>query len=63
LTSPPNARYVELPENAIGQFPAVQTKAAATALILVGLFVEVFMSAGVISGIADRGSCSLATLQ
>jgi putative oxidoreductase len=33
---------------------AVQSKAAATTLILVGLFVEVFMSAGVVSGIADR---------
>jgi putative oxidoreductase len=33
---------------------AVPNKAAATALILVGLFVEVFMSAGVVSGIADR---------
>jgi len=33
---------------------AVPNKVAATALILVGLFVEVFMSAGVVSGIADR---------
>src|SRR5215831_3010439 len=33
---------------------AVQNKAAASALILLGLFVEVFMSAGVVSGIADR---------
>ena len=33
---------------------AVPNKAVATALILVGLFVEVFMSAGVVSGIADR---------
>ena len=33
---------------------AVSSKAVATALILVGLFVEVFMSAGVVSGIADR---------
>ena len=33
---------------------AVPNKAAATALILVGLFVEVFMSAGLVSGIADR---------
>src|SRR5215831_8309468 len=33
---------------------AVSNKAVATALILVGLFVEVFMSAGVVSGIADR---------
>jgi putative oxidoreductase len=34
---------------------AVQNKTGASALILVGLFVEVFMSVGVISGIADRG--------
>jgi putative oxidoreductase len=33
---------------------AVQNKAAATILMLVGLFVEVFMSAGVVCGIADR---------
>jgi putative oxidoreductase len=33
---------------------AVQSKSAATTLIVVGLFVEVFMSAGVVSGIADR---------
>ena len=33
---------------------AVQNQAAAIVLILIGLFVEVFMSAGVISGIADR---------
>jgi putative oxidoreductase len=33
---------------------AVSSKAVATALILFGLFVEVFMSAGVVSGIADR---------
>ena len=33
---------------------AVSNKMAATALILVGLFVEVFMSAGVVSGVADR---------
>src|SRR6516165_7347510 len=33
---------------------AVPNKAAATALILVGLFGEVFMSAGVVSGVADR---------
>jgi putative oxidoreductase len=33
---------------------AVSNKAVATALILVGLFVEVFMSAGVVSGVADR---------
>jgi putative oxidoreductase len=33
---------------------AVQNKTAATALILIGLFVEVFMSAGVVTGIADR---------
>ena len=33
---------------------AVQNRTAATALILIGLFVEVFMSAGVVSGIADR---------
>ena len=33
---------------------AVPNKAAATVLILGGLFVEVFMSAGVVSGIADR---------
>ena len=41
--------------NAVAQAQeAVSNKAAATALILVGLFVEVFMSAGVVSGIADR---------
>ena len=41
--------------SAVGQAQeAVQNKVAATALILVGLLVEVFMSAGVISGIADR---------
>ena len=40
--------------NAVAQAQeAVSNKAAATALILVGL-VEVFMSAGVVSGIADR---------
>jgi len=33
---------------------AVSNRSAATALILAGLFVEVFMSAGVVSGIADR---------
>jgi putative oxidoreductase len=33
---------------------AVPNKTLATGLILVGLFVEVFMSAGVVSGIADR---------
>jgi putative oxidoreductase len=33
---------------------AVQSRTAATALILIGLFVEVFMSAGVVTGIADR---------
>jgi putative oxidoreductase len=33
----------------------VSNKVVATTLILVGLFVEVFMSAGVVSGIADRG--------
>ena len=33
---------------------AVSNKTAATALILVGLFVEVFMSAGVVCGVADR---------
>lgn len=33
---------------------AVPNRAAATALILGGLFVEIFMSAGVVSGIADR---------
>jgi putative oxidoreductase len=33
---------------------AVSDKSAATALIVIGLFVEVFMSAGVVSGIADR---------
>src|SRR5580700_10155931 len=32
----------------------VSSKAVATALILVGLFVEVFMSCGVVTGIADR---------
>jgi putative oxidoreductase len=33
---------------------AAPNKFAATALILAGLFVEIFMSAGVVSGIADR---------
>jgi putative oxidoreductase len=33
---------------------AFPNKLIATGLILVGLFVEVFMSAGVVSGIADR---------
>jgi len=33
---------------------AVPNKVTATTLILVGLFVEVLMSAGVVSGIADR---------
>jgi putative oxidoreductase len=33
---------------------AVPDTAVATALILIGLFVEVFMSIGVITGIADR---------
>lgn len=33
---------------------AAPSRSAATALILAGLFVEVFMSAGVVSGIADR---------
>lgn len=33
---------------------ALPNRAAATGLILAGLFVEVFMSAGVVSGIADR---------
>jgi putative oxidoreductase len=33
---------------------AVPNKTGATALILIGLFVEIVMSAGVISGIADR---------
>jgi putative oxidoreductase len=33
---------------------AFPNKVAASGLILVGLFVEVFMSAGVVSGIADR---------
>jgi len=33
---------------------AVPNRSAATALILAGLCVEVFMSAGVVSGIADR---------
>jgi putative oxidoreductase len=37
---------------------AMPNKAVATALIIVGLFVEVFMSAGVVSGIADR-ACAL----
>ena len=41
--------------NAVAQAQeALSNKAAATALIVVGLFVEVFMSAGVVSGIADR---------
>src|SRR5215475_11229567 len=41
--------------NAVAQAQeAVQNKVAATALILIGLFIEVFMSAGVVSGIADR---------
>jgi putative oxidoreductase len=44
---------------------AVPNEAAATALILVGLFVEVFMSAGVVSGIAivPAHSCLLATVR
>jgi putative oxidoreductase len=33
---------------------AVPSRIGATALLLAGLFVEVFMSAGVVSGIADR---------
>ena len=33
---------------------ALPNKVGATGLILVGLFVEVFMSAGVVSGVADR---------
>jgi putative oxidoreductase len=33
---------------------AASNKAAATSLILAGLFVEIFMSAGVVTGIADR---------
>ena len=33
---------------------ALPNKAGATGVILIGLFVEVFMSAGVVSGIADR---------
>ena len=37
---------------------AVPNRAVATALIIVGLFVEVVMSAGVASGIADR-ACAL----
>jgi putative oxidoreductase len=36
----------------------IANRAAAVALILVGLFVEVFMSLGVITGIADR-ACAL----
>src|SRR5262249_56855591 len=36
---------------------AVPNKAAATALILVGLFVEVFMSAAIVFRVAGRG-CS-----
>lgn len=41
--------------NALAQArEAVPNKTAATALILFGLFVEVFMSAGVVSGVADR---------
>jgi putative oxidoreductase len=41
--------------NAVAQAKeAVQNKAAATVLSLVGLFVEVFMSAGVVCGVADR---------
>jgi putative oxidoreductase len=33
---------------------ALPNKVGATGLILVGLFVEVFMSAGVVSGVVDR---------
>ena len=33
---------------------AASNKAVATSLILAGLFVEIFMSAGVVTGIADR---------
>lgn len=33
---------------------AVPNRTAAAALILIGLFVEIFMSAGVVTGIADR---------
>ena len=41
--------------NAVAQAEeALPGEAGATGLILVGLFVEVFMSAGVVSGIADR---------
>jgi putative oxidoreductase len=41
--------------NALAQArEAVPNRAAAIALILAGLFVEVFMSAGVVSGIADH---------
>lgn len=37
---------------------AIPNRAAAAALILAGLFVEVFMSLGVIGGVADR-TCAL----
>jgi putative oxidoreductase len=41
--------------NALAQArEAVPGRAGATALIFAGLFVEVFMSAGVVSGVADR---------
>jgi putative oxidoreductase len=41
--------------NALAQArEAVPSRIGATALLLAGLFVEVFMSAGVVSGIADR---------
>jgi putative oxidoreductase len=44
-------------KGAVGQAEqAVASPAAATALILVGLFVEVFMSLGVVTGIADRAA-------
>jgi putative oxidoreductase len=40
---------------AVGQArEAVPNRTAATALIILGLFVEVFMSLGVVTGIADR---------
>jgi putative oxidoreductase len=56
--------------NAVAQAQeAARNRAAAAALILAGLFVEIFMSAGVLTGIADRacafvlaGYCGLTAL-
>ncbi|WP_336485968.1 DoxX family membrane protein [Methylobacterium nigriterrae] len=44
-------------QGAVGQAQdAVASRRAATALILIGLFVEIFMSLGVLTGIADRAA-------